>query len=100
VDDHKSSPGSITTNNDGPSLARTVEGNLSGLAYRLKAAANVLDARAVAPPQRGCLVNLFCCSADPNKRCRLTEAYPPRSEQEEGQRGLTVPASGPRAGWR
>ena len=45
------------------------------------------------------LANPICCSADPNEQCRLTEAYPPRSEQGEGQRGATVPASGPGAWW-
>jgi hypothetical protein len=44
------SPGSIMANHDGPSPVRAVEGNLSGLSRRLKAAANVLDA--AVPPQR------------------------------------------------
>jgi hypothetical protein len=83
-------------NHDGPSLARAVEWNPSGLTRRLKAAANVLDAHVAPPPKSGCLANLICCSADPNKQCRLTEAYPPRFEQgEEDQRGVTTPASGP-----
>ncbi len=70
VDDEEVVPWVHHGYNDGPSLVGAVEGNLYGLARRLKAAANVLDARAVAPPQRGCLANLICCSADPNERCR------------------------------
>ena len=85
---------SIMANNDGPGLVRTVEGNLPGLSRRLKAAANLLDARAAAPPQQGSLAKPVCCSAHPNKQWRLTETYPTHSEQEGGQ-GATVPAPGP-----
>ena len=86
IDDEKVVPPvSIMANHDGPSLVRTVEGNLPGLA--LKAAANLLDARAAVPPQHGSLANPICRSADPNKRFCLTEACSPRSEQEEGQGG-------------
>jgi hypothetical protein len=59
-------PGSIMANHNGPSAVRAVEGNLSGLSRRLKTGANILDAQAGAPPQS--------CSADLNRRCRLTEA--------------------------